>query len=101
MERSLQRARVNLIDRVSLGEVRTLGTKGASRTTAVLRWDNTSHHSRAEVTTSIATTAMKNNATMPLRRSLMISRAAFGSAEVASDAACARNPSFGSAEKTF
>src|SRR6185503_4486510 len=79
----------------------TLCTKGASCSTGAFRRDRTSHHSRAEVNTSIATTAMKNSATIALSRSLMISRAALESAELASEAAWDRKPSFGSVENTF
>src|SRR5213596_1293431 len=77
------------------------GTYGASCTTAALRRDSTSHHSRADVKTSIATTAMKNSATIAFRRSLKISLLALRSVDVASVAACARKPSLGSAENTF
>ena len=44
---------------------------------------------------------MNSSATNVLRRSLKINRAVSGLADPASDAACARNPSRGSAEKTF
>src|SRR5947207_15504376 len=82
-----------------MGEL--LGTNGVSCTTAGLRLDRTSHHSRAAVTTSIATTAMKNSATIAFNRSLKISRAPFGATDAARVAACAKKPRVGSAEYAF
>src|SRR3954466_1092495 len=78
-----------------------VATNGASCTTAGLRCESTSHHSRADVNTSIATTAMKNSATAAFNLSLKMSRAASAFDDPASRAACERKPSFVSAEKTF
>src|SRR5467141_1456319 len=79
----------------------SLSTNGASCTTATLRFDKTSHHSRTDVTMSTVTTDMNNSATNVFRRSLNTSRWAPGRVDPVSDAAWARKPSFGSAEKTF
>src|SRR5437773_2041617 len=78
-----------------------VSTYGASCTTAVLRRDKTSHHSRSDVTIKTVTMVMNSSATNVFTRSLKINRAVSGLADPASDAACARNPSRGSAENTF
>ena len=76
-------------------------TNGASLTPVDLRCVATSTHSRIDARITTTTTVMKKSASAASRRSLKIIRAALGSAEVASDCACDRNPSFGSGENTF
>src|SRR5882762_9185857 len=78
-----------------------VSTYGASCTMAVLRCDKTSHHSQSDVTSKRVTMVMNSSARNVFWRSLKIKRAVWGLADPASDAACARNPSRGSAENTF
>src|SRR5262245_49938737 len=76
-------------------------TNGASLTCGAFLLAATRYHSRADARMTTHTIAMKNSASAASTRSLKIMRAAPGAVLVASDAACDRNPSFGSGENTF